>query len=73
MAGKVKGFIKLSEVPSLILEITGVTRGKNTVYVWVKHGRLTTDGRLLKLKAKKRFNAYYTTREWVEEFIGQMD
>ncbi len=63
-------YIRLNSVPKLLLELTGVTRIRGTVYHWVKYGRIDSSGKMLKLKARKRLGTYYTTRQWVLDFIG---
>lgn len=67
---KNEDLIKLDDVPRLLLELTGVTRCRSTVYQWVVKGRLNyTDSAMIKLKVSTRLGRYYTTRAWVEEFI----
>lgn len=63
-------YIKLNGVSKLLLELTGVTRIRGTIYHWVKHGRIDSNGKMLRLKATKRLGTYYTTRQWVLDFIG---
>lgn len=64
-----KKLIPVSAVPSLLAELTGVQRCRATVYQWIKKGCRTMDARIVKLKAVKKMNHLYTTKENVLEFI----
>ena len=64
-----KDYIAISKVPALIMEIAGVARTKNAVYAWATLGRISADGRLVKMKTVKRMGRMYTTREWVDKFV----
>lgn len=64
-----ENLIKLNDVPKLLLELSGVTRGRATIYLWVRHGRANNVGETVKLHATKRLGTWYTTRQWVEDFI----
>lgn len=69
---KNEDLIKLVEVPKLLLELTGVTRGRATIHHWVTYGRLNYTGEIIKLKSTKRLGRSYTTRVWVEDFIREI-
>ena len=64
--------IKPEAVCQLLLELSGVTRCRATVYSWIKKGRINCTGQMIKLKATKRLGMYYTTREWVKDFIREI-
>jgi hypothetical protein len=61
--------IKIVDVPAILIELTGVTRGKQTIYNWIRIGCRTNDARIIKLKSKKRMGQIFTTRSAVENFI----
>ena len=65
-------YIKLNDVPKLILELTGVTRVRATIYNWVWKGRLNYAGDMIKLKASRRLGIHYTTKAWVLKFIEEI-
>lgn len=71
MRGKPRNedLIKLNDVSKLLIELTGVTRCRATVYAWVIKGRINYAGQIIKLKTSKRLGSYYTTRAWVQKFI----
>ncbi len=64
--------IPLIDVPPIIAELTGIQRGKGTVYKWAKNGCRTHDGRIVKLKSVKRLGQIFTTRENIETFIKEV-
>ncbi len=66
---KITDLIKLSDVPKLIVELSGVTRVRSTIYGWVLRGRGDSHGSVIKLKTTRRLGALYTTKAWVLEFI----
>lgn len=74
MPGKPKNedLIKLVDVSKLLLELTGVTRKRATIYSWVSKGRVSYAGQIIKLKVSKRLGSYYTTRAWVLKFIEEI-
>ena len=67
-----KRLMPLSAVPSLLAELTGVTRTRNTIYNWAKKGCRTMDGRLVKLKTTTRMNQVFTTKQNVIDFISEV-
>jgi len=64
--------IPLSAVPAILAELTGVTRSKATVYLWIKKGCRTYDGRIVMFPAKFHFGQWFTTRSEVVQFIGDV-
>lgn len=74
MPGKPKNedLIRLEKVPKILLELTGVTRTLASVYNWIKKGRPNQNGQITKLKVTKRIGVYYTTKEWVLDFIREI-
>lgn len=74
MPGKPRNedLIKLDNVPKLLLELTGVTRVRSTVYNWVQKGRANYTGQIIKLKATRRLGLLYTTRQWVLDFVQEI-
>lgn len=74
MSGKPRNadLIKLDDVPALLLELTGVTRCRATVYKWSRYGRINYLSTNIKLKTTRRLGTYYTCRRWVLEFIEQI-
>ncbi len=64
--------IKISAVPALLAELTGVTRQRLTIYNWIKVGCRTHDARIVKLQTKKRMGQLFTTRARLEEFIREV-
>lgn len=67
-----KDLIKLDDVCKLLLELTGVTRCRATVYSWVTKGRENYVGQIIKLKTTRRLRRFYTTKEWVKNFIREI-
>lgn len=70
---KRKDLIKMRDIPALILEMTGATRTRASVYVWMKKGIRAYDGSTIKLKSTKRLGHLYTTKAWVEDFLRGID
>lgn len=70
--GKNDKLIPLRDVPMLLVELTGVFRGKATIYNWAKKGCRTRDARIVKLETVKRLKQIFTTREAVKEFIKEV-
>lgn len=70
--GKNDQLIPLRDVPKLIIELTGVSRTKATVYLWAKNGCRTIDGRRVKLETVWRLKQIFTTRQAVETFIREV-
>lgn len=70
---KNKDLIKLGRVPAMILDLTGVYRGRATVYNWSKKGRINQNGQRVTLKTYKRLGQLYTTKQNVIDFIRDLD
>lgn len=68
-AKKASDYIDLRGLVPLVYELTGVTRTMEAVRRWYKIGRINTHGVVVKLKVTKRLGQYYSTREWLEDFI----
>ena len=66
---KKKDLVRISDVPGIISELTGVTRCKETIYLWIKNGVKAYTGEPLRLKTTKRMGRLFTTRVWIEEFV----
>lgn len=64
--------LRIRDVPNKILELTGCTRGVYTIYHWIHKGRLTYDGRLIKLKAVKRLSTYLVHEDDLIEFLREV-
>ena len=64
--------IPLSQVPDLLVELTGVYRHRATVYKWAKIGCRSIDARIVKLKSEKRLGQLFTTRENIVNFINEV-
>ena len=65
-------YVKLHDVPQVVYELTGIPRSRNTAYVWVTKGRISSQGRRIKLKANRHLGQWYTTRTWIETFIREV-
>jgi hypothetical protein len=74
MPGKPRNedLIPVEKVPALVLELTGVTRGKPLIYSWIRKGRISQHGQIVKLKATKRLGTWFTTKEWLMNFINEV-
>lgn len=74
MAGKPKNadLIKIDEIPKLILEFTGVTICRATAYNWATKGRSNYVGGKTILKTTRRLGHYYSTKQWVLDFIREI-
>ena len=68
----VKDLIKLSEVPTLLTQLIGVTRKKETIYYWARKGKINRHGEMIKLKTYQRLGVYYTTEEAVKNFLLEL-
>ena len=64
--------IKLGKAPAKVLELTGVTRTRETIYQWAKYGRNAQDGTMIKLRTVRRLGQLYTTQKWLEDFIRKL-
>ena len=64
--------IPLSAVPAILATLTGVTRVKATVYLWVKQGCRTSDARIVKLGARVKMGQWFTTQSEIETFIEEV-
>lgn len=67
-----KDLIKIPEIPKKLIELTGTTRKLPTIYLWIRKGRQTYDGKHIKLKITKRLGTFYTTEKWLKEFVEQV-
>ena len=71
--GKNEKLIPINAVPALLVELTGVSRGIDTIYKWIKRGKgkgcRTLDGRMVKLETTKRLRQIFTTKKAVIKFI----
>lgn len=67
-----EGLIKVRDVPVVLLELTGISRTRMTIYQWVKNGRRGYDNHLIHLKTIKRVGHLYTKREWVIDFLEKL-
>lgn len=74
MPGKPRNIdlMKLDDIPKLILELAGVTVCRATVYNWAKNGRQNYVGEKIKLKTTRRLRRYYSTKQWVLDFIKEI-
>ncbi|GAH07240.1 unnamed protein product, partial [marine sediment metagenome] len=43
-----------------------------TVYGWATRGRANYAGQMIKLKTTKRLGLYYTTHQWILDFIKEI-
>jgi hypothetical protein len=72
--GKKDKLIPLSVVPQLILDLTGVSRGRATVYSWTRKGKRggcrTMDARIVRLETVRRLDQIFTSEQAVKEFIN---
>lgn len=57
-------WLKISEVPDFIYQITGVSRTRQSVYRWIKQG---------KFKPTLRLGVMYTTKQSVVDFLGSFN
>ena len=64
--------IKLDDATATVIELTGVTRCRATIYNWARVGRKAYDGTLIKLIVSRRLGTLYTTRAWLEIFIRRI-
>jgi len=64
--------IRMSDVPMLVLEMTGLHRGEDTVRKWARDGVIGYNGERLKLKYVRRLKTHFTTKKWVEEFLRKV-
>ncbi len=65
-------FVKISAVPAILSELTGVTRKRCTIYNWANKGCRTADGRIVKLGLKTRLGQLFTSRRLIEKFIREV-
>ncbi len=66
---KNEDLVTLNKVPAMLMNLIGVTRGREAIYQWVVKGRADTHGQIVKLKTCKRLGRYYTTEVWLIEFL----
>ncbi len=64
--------MRLVDVPAMLLELTGTSRNRATIYNWATKGRHSHIGEKIKLKTTTRLGMMMTTREWVNEFIRKI-
>ena len=69
---KKKDLIRMRDVPKIVYELTGVTRCRESIYIWARVGVRGYTNEPLKLKTTKRMGQLYTTEKWIEEFIRSM-
>ncbi len=65
-------YLALSKVPAKVKELSGVTRGRQTIYNWAQKGRIDQQGTMRKLKTEVRCGQVYTTMEWLLDFMRNM-
>ncbi len=75
--GKNDKLISLSMVPQLILDLTGVSRSRTTIYSWTRKGKprggcRTLDARIVILETVRKLDQIFTTKEAVIEFIEEV-
>lgn len=64
--------IPVSAVPSILNELTGIRRCMGTIYVWMKKGCRTYDGRVVRLQFKKKLGQRFTTLSKIKQFIREV-
>jgi len=65
--------LRISAVPGYIYGLTGEWRAVRTVDYWARKGLDRGDGKKLKLKSEKICGIRYTRKNWVDEFLGEMN
>ena len=67
--------LMLSEIPPLVKALTGVSVSRQTVYNWKTTGRraLSDPERIVRLQTVVRAGRVFTTREWVQDFLREVD
>lgn len=62
-------YMSLGKVPALVESLTGIHYGRISIYRWAHLGRQNLQGSQEKLQTVKKLGRFYTTQEWVENFI----
>ena len=72
-------YLRLSEVPEYVLQLTGMTIIRQTIYNWAYRGRLVDRNnpdseriRLQTTKFESGSKVIYTSEEWVEDFLREL-
>jgi hypothetical protein len=64
--------IKMRDVPDEIKDLTGLVRKRAVIYSWCTKGRKHKLGGKVKLKYSNRSGTWYTTKEWIIDFIRKV-
>lgn len=65
--------IKLRDAPAVLYKLTGVKRGRKTIYNWMIEGKRSYAGVRVKLEYEKVFDEYFTTRAHIENFLDELE
>ena len=65
-------YLSISDVPSRVLALTGVSINRATAYNWTRKGRITLDGNRLKLMTVDRCGRRWSKEEWLVEFLRRI-
>ncbi len=69
---KNENLIRLIDVPVLLIQLTGMTRSRATIYNWATKGRRGYANEYIHLKTVKRLGTIFTTKDWVMDFIREI-
>ena len=65
--------IKLSDAPKVLKKLTGTSRGRTTIYNWMRTGLISYGGELVYLRYEVVLGRLYTTKAWIKQFIEEIE
>lgn len=64
-------WLRVSDISAYVEHRTGVGVHRTTIYHWIHKGRMAYSGETVKLRVEKRRCIYFTTEEWLDEFLQE--
>jgi len=65
-------YLRTGQCSAFIFEKYGVNRSRSCIYNWIRVGRASPHGELVKLRTTKKLGITYTTKAWLMEFVAQV-
>ncbi len=65
--------VPIKDTPKVVWRLTDVEVTTQTVYDWIRKGKLSYSNRRVFLQAEKVLRKWYTNEQWIERFIKEID
>lgn len=63
-------YLRTGQCSAFIKETYGVDRSRSCIYNWIRKGKASPHGELIKLRITKKLGITYTTKVWLMEFVA---